>query len=110
MTDRADPAVDPRLAHGLGRLFGDIDPAFVDEVARVAELHEIASGEVLVSEGDPGDAAFLVLSGRLRAFAATPDGDRRLSDACPGEIVGELALLAGASRSATVHAVRDSVV
>jgi predicted acylesterase/phospholipase RssA/CRP-like cAMP-binding protein len=119
MTDRANPgdpadpadrAMDPRLADGLGRLFGDVDPAFVDEVARVAELHEIASGKILVNEGDPGDAAFLVLSGRLRAMAATPDGDRRLSDACAGEIVGELALLAGASRSATVHAVRDSVV
>jgi predicted acylesterase/phospholipase RssA/CRP-like cAMP-binding protein len=102
--------IDPRLALGLDRLLGGIGGAFVEDVARVAELREVRSGEVLVREGEPGDAAFLVLSGRLRATSATPDGERVLSDACPGQTVGELALLAHAPRSATVHAVRDSVV
>ena len=102
--------IDPRLADGLDRMLGGIDPGFVADVARVARLRELRSGDVLVREGEAGDAAFLVLAGRLRATAASADGDRVLSDACPGEMVGELALLADSPRSATVHAVRDSIV
>jgi predicted acylesterase/phospholipase RssA/CRP-like cAMP-binding protein len=102
--------LDPRLEQALGRLLGVVEPAFLRDVARVAELRTIESGEVLVREAEPGDAAYLVLAGRLRATSTGAEGERALSDALPGETVGELALLARAPRSATGHAVRDSLV
>ncbi len=76
----------------------------------VRHLFGDVGGEVLFREGDPGDAAFVVLRGRLRAVAGPVGDERVLSDAIHGETIGEIALLTGSPRSATVHAVRDSTV
>ena len=57
---------------------------------------------ILISEGDRGDALFIVLSGQLRTYASSEEGrDVVLSDHGPGEYVGELAL-DGMARSASV--------
>ncbi|MDQ6628870.1 MAG: Crp/Fnr family transcriptional regulator [Pseudomonadota bacterium] len=57
---------------------------------------------ILINEGDVGDSLFIVLSGRLRAYASSVDGrDVVLGDYGPGEYVGELAL-DGGLRSASV--------
>jgi len=65
-----------------------------------SELRDLAAGEVLCREGDPGSAAYQVLSGELRT---TIDGVE-LRRHGPGEIVGELAIVSDAPRSATVTA------
>jgi len=68
-------------------------------------------GAVLFERGAPGDAAYFVISGRLRAISVTDDGERQvLGDIEAGEIVGEAAVLSATLRSATVVAARDSVV
>lgn len=68
-------------------------------------------GAVLFERGDPGDAAYFVISGRLRAVSVMADGERKvLGDIGVGEIVGEAAVLSATSRSATVVAARDSVL
>jgi len=64
-----------------------------------------------MTEGQPGDSAYLTLSGRLRVYARQPDGRHRmLRELGRGAITGELSLYTGAPRSATVVAVRDSVL
>lgn len=72
---------------------------------------DLAAGEILFREGEPGDDICFVLHGRLRAFTAG-DGERLvpLGDIVRGETVGEMAFLTGAPRSATVIALRDSVL
>ena len=68
-------------------------------------------GEVLFKDGDPGDSAYFLVSGRLRAVRTEPSGKRHLlGDIKPGETVGEVAVLSDATRSATVVAARDSVL
>lgn len=69
-------------------------------VARHAHEDEVADGEVLVREGDPGDAFYVVLEGRAHARR---DGER-VTELGPGDWFGELALLDGEPRSATVVA------
>jgi len=70
-----------------------------------------AGGAVLFERGAPGDAAYFVVSGRLRAVAVLEDGTRKvLGDIEAGETVGEAAVLSAALRSATVVAARDSVL
>jgi predicted acylesterase/phospholipase RssA len=64
----------------------------------------------LFEEGEPSDSLYIVVSGRLRVFSrATDDQSERLvADLGHGEIVGEMGLVCGEPRSATVVAIRDT--
>ncbi|HWH79561.1 MAG TPA: cyclic nucleotide-binding and patatin-like phospholipase domain-containing protein [Candidatus Binatus sp.] len=69
----------------------------------------LPGGAVLFRQGELGDSMFFVLSGRLRV--AVPHGnhnDETFREIARGESVGELALLTGEPRSATIRAIRDS--
>lgn len=71
----------------------------------------LAAGDTLFHQGDRGDDLFLVVSGRLRALATGPDGETRLvGEIMRGQGIGEMALLTGEPRSATIVAMRDSVL
>ncbi len=81
-----------------------LDGASGDELEALAGLTRPGSagvGEVLGHEGEPGDEFWLLLEGRV----AVTLGGHHLADAGPGSILGELALLRGRPRSATVTAV-----
>jgi len=70
----------------------------------------VLAGEWLIREGDDAEDLYVVLRGRLRAVAGV-DADRRtLRVLGPGAAIGELALLTGSVRSASVQAVRDSTL
>jgi len=76
------------------------------ELARIAALTdhvEIKAGTVLTREGEPGNEAFIIASGKAEA---TLRGER-LNVLGPGSAVGEMALLDRSPRSATVTAKDD---
>lgn len=87
-------------------LFGRCDPRDLRIVARHAEVVSVADGTALVTQGDEGDALFVVLDG---AAVVTRD-DVEVERLGPGDHFGELALLDPAPRSATVTAVTDCEV
>jgi RimJ/RimL family protein N-acetyltransferase len=62
-------------------------------------------GEVLASEGEPGDTFGLVLDGRVSVTRKSPAGDRNLDEVGPGSILGELAVLRHQPRTATLTAI-----
>ena len=71
-----------------------------------ARRRRFRKGEVVFHEGDPGDALHLVDKGHLIVQRSTPLGDVATVRALgPGEVFGELAVLAPAPRVATVIAV-----
>ncbi len=73
------------------------------------EVIYVQGGETVLRQRDPGDALYVLLSGRLRAGVAAPEGgERPLREIRPGESIGELSLLTGEPRSVTVRAIRDS--
>ncbi len=107
--DRAVPlAVDERLREAASLLFGD-DPVAA-AISRIATIAQVPAGGAVFRQGSPGDSAHLVLTGRLRVVRHEDGRDEDLADVVRGEIVGELGLLTGEERSATVYAVRDSVI
>ncbi len=102
---------DELLERHLRALFGDIDPATMDLLRGQLEWVFIAGGETLMSQGEPGDSMYLSISGRLRAYVRADDGsERMLREMGRGQIVGEMSLYTDEPRSATVVAIRDSVL
>jgi predicted acylesterase/phospholipase RssA/CRP-like cAMP-binding protein len=99
-----------RLASSLEAVFGTADAAIIDDLLRLGEWVKLFSGDRLFSEGDPGDSVYIVVAGRLRALAEDAGRRRVLGEIRPGESVGEMGLLAGHPRTATVEALRDSLV
>jgi predicted acylesterase/phospholipase RssA/CRP-like cAMP-binding protein len=97
------------LVHLFGELFSLQDAAAIDELQSKLEWRHLDNGEVLFRQGDPGDAMYLVVSGRLRFVIADDQlGERRLGEASAGEYLGEFALFTDEPRAATVYAVRAS--
>lgn len=82
---------------------GDDD---LDSMASAVTWFELPGGAALFAEGDHADAAYLVSKGRLEAHS----GDRLLRVIGPGEMVGEAALVDGGVRSASITAVRDTLL
>jgi CRP-like cAMP-binding protein len=72
-------------------------------IARHAQIAELPAGVDLIVEGEPGDALFVIVEGR----AIIMRGDVELSRVGPGAYFGELAILDGEPRSATVVAETD---
>ncbi len=102
---------DDLLDRHLRTYLGDIEPASMALLREQLEWVEIAGGEVLMTQGEPGDAMYLVLSGRLRAYLNDDDGTRRAArEMGRGQIIGEMSLITGEPRAATVVAIRDSVL
>ena len=101
-----------RLATCLNRAFGPFGKATVqvlEELSEEVEVVTLRGGETLFEEGDAPDAAYVVMSGRLRvALPRAEETGRSTRDIPAGEIVGEMALLDDSARSGTVFALRNS--
>jgi predicted acylesterase/phospholipase RssA/CRP-like cAMP-binding protein len=104
----ADAERERLLAIHLARLFPGLEREDLEPFSAGVRWVALRGGEVLFEQGDPGDAAYVVISGRLRAAVSEADGERILSEIGPGETVGEMALFSDDVRSATVYASRDS--
>ncbi|MEZ6018033.1 MAG: cyclic nucleotide-binding domain-containing protein [Planctomycetota bacterium] len=115
--DRLRRGIPPRLAQIVARMLAkdpaERYPSFHDvrrdledylSAGQGLELISLVEGEVLFREGEAGDVAYSVVSGRVRVERQSPEGPRHLGDVGPGEIVGELAILTSLPRSATVSA------
>jgi predicted acylesterase/phospholipase RssA/CRP-like cAMP-binding protein len=101
-----EPAIVGRLR--TMPLFSHVGDAALEQVAGAVESVQLPGGATLMREGDEGDAVYMLVSGRLRAFVRRSDTMVSVGDVAAGEIVGEMALLSDQPRSATVQAVRDS--
>jgi lysophospholipid hydrolase len=98
-----------QLAHLLTEVFGPLERDVLADIAAQLEWVQLRSGERLFGEGDAGDDVYLVSHGRLRVSVADGDGTERvLEEVGRGGTIGDIALLTGEPRAATVHAVRDT--
>ena len=69
-------------------------------VAKITEVVEVPAGTILARQGDPGNEFYLIMDGSARVEVPT----RRRSRLAPGDYFGEMSLLDGEPRSATVIA------
>jgi len=85
-------------------LFADLDDTSLQAVAILAREVECRAGDVLMLQGEPGDAFYVILDGTLRVER----GDRPVRSMTAGGFLGEIALLERSPRTATVTCVSDS--
>ena len=89
-------------------IFAEFDAAEREALAAELEMRALKRGDVLVRQGDAADALFIVLSGR---FAVMIEGRRDpITEIGPDQPIGEIAFLTEGKRTATVTAMRDSLV
>jgi CRP/FNR family cyclic AMP-dependent transcriptional regulator len=95
-----DRVAKPRLETALSTvpLFDGLSKRQLRKVGSAAQVVECTSGHPIVREGEPGDAFFVVLSGQAKV---TVKG-RTVSRCLPGDHFGEISLLDGGPRAATV--------
>lgn len=91
-------------------LFKDYTIAGAQRIVSAGEIKTVAKGEVLFKEGEPPDFVLLVLRGTLQVYVDRHGTELVLTDAGPSTILGELAVLCGIPRSASVRVVEDSTV
>jgi CRP-like cAMP-binding protein len=74
------------------------------------EVKEYIAGEVIFREGDPPTSVMVVLAGKIQVFVQREGEDIILTDVHPGGVLGELAVLCGMPRSASLRASEQAVV
>ena len=73
-------------------------------------INHLDAGEIVFLEGAAADSVLLILEGELEVFVTRNKGNAVLATQEPGAIVGELAVLCGTQRAASVRAVYASTV
>jgi CRP/FNR family cyclic AMP-dependent transcriptional regulator len=87
-------------------LLQDVTLEALDQLARCLRRRSYQRGEIVFHQGDPGDTLHLVRSGRVKVVLPAETGDEVvLAILGPGDCFGELALLDGKPRSASVVAI-----
>src|SRR5438876_6462907 len=92
-------------------IFKLLDDSERATLCQLFEGHQVAVGETIFHEGEPGDEIFLVSSGRIQVFITSDTGERIiLGENTRGDVFGEISLLDGGPRTASAVAIDDSEV
>ncbi len=87
-------------------LFAGLASAEIDAIVPVSRTVSLKKREQLFHKGDDGTQVYVVISGKLKALTTSRDGDDVVfSIMGPGEVFGEVALLGGTKRTATISAI-----
>jgi CRP-like cAMP-binding protein len=102
--DTSGPSGDARIEH-LRRvpLFNDCTDDELRRIADISRIVERPAGAVLTEIGKPGDSFFFIIDGRVSVQTRVGPGE----PLSPGDFFGEMSLLDGEPRSATVTAMTD---
>jgi pyruvate,water dikinase len=97
------PPHDPVAALRRVQLFADMDRRQAEQIARVVKERHFAKGETVIMEGSGGAAFFFIESGEAKVTSKGVE----IATLGPGDHFGEIALIDGGPRSATVTAVTE---
>jgi CRP/FNR family transcriptional regulator, cyclic AMP receptor protein len=85
-------------------LFAKLEPSKLKLLAFTAERITYEPDQVLFSQGDVGDAAYIIVDGAAKVLVDTPDGELEVAALGRNDFVGEIAILCDVPRTATVRA------
>lgn len=87
------------LLHGIP-LFADLDRRHLERLGMLTEEVDVPAGKVLIRQGEHGDDLMVIVSGEV----AVERNGERVAGLGPGDFFGEIALIVGGPRTATVTA------
>ncbi len=99
--------VDPVATLRAVSLLAPLSDAALAQLVRQVHRHTFGKGEVVVREGEPGDSFYVIEQGSAEVMLGHDGGMRALGQLNAGDFFGEMSLLAGDPRSATVRAASD---
>ncbi|HCH56143.1 MAG TPA: cyclic nucleotide-binding protein [Rhodospirillaceae bacterium] len=85
-------------------LFAKIEPSKLKLLAFTSERLTFPAGGELFHQGDPGEAAYIILSGQADVVIDTPTGEMAVAKVGKNDLVGEIAILIDVPRTATIRA------
>lgn len=89
-------------------LFASFKREALVEVLASTEVRSYGAGDIIVTEGEAGSSLFLIVSGMVKVFTKTEDGaNLQLAELGLGDFFGEVSLLTGRPRTATITAHTD---
>ncbi|MDA8099658.1 MAG: cyclic nucleotide-binding domain-containing protein [Nitrospiraceae bacterium] len=92
-------------------LFAGFTQGEFEEFAKLMNVHQFASGEIIVREGDKGKSVYIIASGSVKVYTKMLSGDIvDLAKLMPSEFFGEIAFLTGKPRTATIETLEDTVI
>jgi CRP/FNR family transcriptional regulator, cyclic AMP receptor protein len=91
-----------------GSLFAACRADELSDLLSLASRHEMKKGQTLLLQGDPGDALLILLTGHAKVTMVAQNGrEITLDYADPGAVLGEIAVLDGGTRTASVIALQN---
>jgi CRP-like cAMP-binding protein len=85
-------------------MFAKIDPAKLRLLAFASERVTFPAGEVLFHQGDPADAAYLIIDGSVSVTVELASGPLLVAKVGKDQIVGEIGIICDVPRTATITA------
>jgi len=95
----------------LANVLSGLPKTFLSELFQDAVAHKLREGEVLFRAGDVGDGCYRIQTGLVKVVVTSRLGEERIISLLgPGAIVGELSVIDGKPRSASVIAIADCLL
>jgi len=92
-------------------MFTGLDDADLQSIADHTTTHTYPRNTILMHEGEPPDSMYVVVDGRVKIYVSDTEGKELVLDTLsPGEFFGELALIDGSPRSATVVTTAETTI
>lgn len=88
-------------------MFGDLDEAELSEIVHILQVQRVRHGHHVFREGDVGDAWYVIYEGTVEVVKDDDVDITRITELGPRSCFGEMAILEGSTRSASVRAITD---
>jgi CRP/FNR family transcriptional regulator, cyclic AMP receptor protein len=103
------PLSSPEVTLAALGIFRGVGAAALAQVARQAQIRRLADAELLFNTGDPSDAMYVLIDGRMRVWTVAASGaEVTLNVLTGGAVFGEIGMLDGSIRTAAASAMAPS--
>lgn len=89
-------------------MFMSLTPSELMEMIHIVEAEKYQIGDVIFEEGDSGDAWYVLYKGAVEVLKDDAGGGKKINELGPHACFGEISILDGLPRSATIRVIEDS--